>query len=99
MCGKESVSEPLGKPLADQAGGDVAPAAGAKTDDDAHRPRRIGLRPCDPRDGRERDNSGSGELQKLAPPNFHGVPPLELLATAQAYCGSSIYRHTVGLDR
>ncbi len=43
----ELLAEPLRQPLADQARDDVGRAAGGKADDDAHRPRRIGLRPCD----------------------------------------------------
>ena len=40
----------------------VPPAANA--DDDAHRPRRIGLRPRDPRDGRQR-GSARCQMQKM----------------------------------
>ena len=43
-----------------------------KADDDAHRPRRIGLRPCDTRDGRER-GSARCQMQKLPAGKFHGV--------------------------
>src|SRR5262249_58766191 len=50
----ELLAEPLREPLADQACSDVASTARSKADDDAHRPRRIGLRPCNSRDGRER---------------------------------------------
>ena len=38
--------------------------AGGKADDDAHRPRRIGLRPRDTRHGRQR-GSARGQMQKL----------------------------------
>ena len=38
--------------------------------DDAHRPRRIGLRPRDPRDGRQR-GSARRELQELATEKLH----------------------------
>ena len=41
-----------------------ADAAGGKSDDNAHRPRRIDLRPCEPRHGRER-GSARGQMQKL----------------------------------
>ncbi len=50
----EGLAEPLRQPLAHQTCDDVARAAGGKTDDDAHRPRRIGLRPRDARQSRER---------------------------------------------
>ena len=39
-------------------------AAGGKADDDAHRPRRIGLRPRDARHGRQR-GSARGQMQKF----------------------------------
>ena len=41
----ELLTEPLGEPSAQQARGDVISARGGKTDDQAHRPRRIALRP------------------------------------------------------
>jgi hypothetical protein len=47
------LAEALGQPLTDQAREDVRRAAPGKADDDAHRPRRIGLRPSDARDGRQ----------------------------------------------
>src|SRR5215831_15459532 len=45
---KELLAESLRKPLRYQARDDVGRAAGRISDDDAHRPRRIGLRPRDP---------------------------------------------------
>jgi hypothetical protein len=57
IFGDERLSEPLGKPLTDQARGDVDPAAGGKADDDTHRPRRIGLPPRYTRYGRKRGSS------------------------------------------
>jgi hypothetical protein len=42
----------------DQARDDVGRAAGRKADDDAHRPRRIGLRPREARDGRQHGSAG-----------------------------------------
>ena len=51
-----------------------APPA-AKADDQAHRPRRIGLRPRDPRHGRQR-GSARGQMQKLLRRgSFIAVPP------------------------
>ena len=51
----------------------VPPAATAN--DDAHRPRRIGLRPSEARDGRER-GSARGQMQKLSSVGkFHFAPP------------------------
>ena len=45
----ELLAEPLRQPLTDQTREDVVRAAGGKADDDAHRPRRIGLRPSEAR--------------------------------------------------
>ena len=45
----EGLAETLGKPLSDQACGDVRCAAGRIADDHAHRPLRIGLRERMPR--------------------------------------------------
>ena len=42
------LAKSLREPLADQARDNVGAAAGWKTNDDAHRPGRIGLRPRDP---------------------------------------------------
>jgi hypothetical protein len=69
----EWLTEPLRRPLADQARDNIGPAAGRIADDDAHRPRRIGLRACDARKGRERSSSG-GQTQKLTAMRFHGPP-------------------------
>src|SRR5262245_24289085 len=53
------LTETLRQPLSYQARHDVGGTTGGKSDDDAHRPRRIGLRPSYARDGRER-GSASG---------------------------------------
>ena len=45
----EWLAEPLRQPLTHQAREDVVRTAGGKADDDAHRPRRIGLRPREAR--------------------------------------------------
>ena len=60
----EWLAEPLRQPLTHQARDDVGRAAGAKPTIDAHRPRRIGLRPRDARHGRQR-GSARGQMQKL----------------------------------
>jgi len=70
----ELLAEPLREPLADQACDDVGAAAGGKADDDADRPRRIGLRPGDPRDGRQRGGARC-EMQKISAGKFHFEPP------------------------
>ena len=41
------LAEPLRQPLADKTRDDISPASRRETDDDAHRPRRIGLRPSE----------------------------------------------------
>ena len=43
----ELLAEPLGQRLCDQPREDVGPTARGKANDDAHRPRRIGLRPSE----------------------------------------------------
>jgi hypothetical protein len=45
----ELLAEPLPQHLADQARVEVGRSGSGIRDDDAHRPRRIGLRPSDPR--------------------------------------------------
>src|SRR5262249_31244414 len=61
----EWLAETLGQPLTDQEREDVRRAARRKADDDAHRPRRIGLRLRDARHGWERGHA-SGQLQKMS---------------------------------
>src|SRR6185312_13261500 len=59
----EWLAEPLLQPLSHRACEDVARAAGGKSDDDAHRPRWIGLRPSNMRHGGQR---GSGTVRPSA---------------------------------
>src|SRR5262249_1479803 len=70
----ERLAEALGELLADQARDNVGSAAGWITDNDAHRPRRVGLRPRDTRHRRER-GSARGQMQKFAAGKFHFEPP------------------------
>jgi hypothetical protein len=60
----ERLAEPFGQPLPGQARDDVAAAAGVKADDQAYRPQRIGLRPCNARDRRQRHSTGR-KLEKM----------------------------------
>ena len=60
----EWLAEPLRQPLTDETRDDVGRAAGGKADDQSHRPRRIGLRPSDARDGRQRGSAGR-QMQKI----------------------------------
>src|SRR6516225_757024 len=53
------------QPLTHQTREDVVPAAGSIPDHPAHRPRRIGLRPSDPRHGWQRGSAG-GQMQKIS---------------------------------
>ena len=43
----ELLAKPLREPLTEQSREDIGPAASGNADDHAHRPRRIGLRPCE----------------------------------------------------
>jgi hypothetical protein len=66
----ELLAEPLREPLADQATKDVDGATGGRCDNDTHRPRRVGLRPSDARNYRQR-GSGGGQMQKISTGKFH----------------------------
>ena len=70
----DGLAEPLREPLADQAREDVTGAAGREADHDAHRPRRIGLRPCNERHGRKRGSTRC-QMQKVSAGKSHGIPP------------------------
>jgi hypothetical protein len=59
------LAEPLRQPLSHQAREDVGRAARRERHDDAHRPRRIGLRKSEARDGRERGGT-RGQVQKIS---------------------------------
>ena len=61
----ERLAKPLRQPLTDQACENVSRAAGSKANDNAHRARRIGLCPRDPRHRRQR-RSTRGQMQKLS---------------------------------
>src|SRR5262249_34991504 len=73
----------LGEPLTYHARDDVNRLAGGKSDDDPHGPRRIGLRPRDPRHSWER-GSACCEMQKLS-----AVGKFHLLNSAKF----SIFQH------
>src|SRR5262249_22746603 len=70
----ERLTEPLREPLTYQARRDVRTASGREANNDAHRPRRIGLRPSEPGDGRER-GSAHRQMQKMSAGKFHFDPP------------------------
>src|SRR5262245_18148566 len=71
----ERLAEALGELLADQARDHVGSAAGGITDNDAHRPRRIGLRPRETRHGRQRGSAG-GQMEKISAWKFQLEPPI-----------------------
>jgi hypothetical protein len=58
------------QPLPHHARDGVGIAASGKTDDDAHWPRRILLRPSEARHGRQR-GSACGQMQKISAGKFH----------------------------
>src|SRR5262245_4851003 len=75
----ERLAEALGELLADQARDNVSSAAGGITDNDAHRPRWIGFRLRQPRDGRQH-GSARGQMQKLSAGKFHlNLPLLDII--------------------
>src|SRR5262245_44734782 len=70
----EWLAEPLRQPLADHARNDVSRAARGKWHDQTHRPRRVGLRPCNTRHGRQRRRA-RGQMQKSSAGKFHSALP------------------------
>src|SRR5262249_31435245 len=68
------LAKSLREPLTDQASDDVDAAAGWNADDNAHRPRWIGLRPRDTRHRRERGRARD-QMQKISAGKFHLEPP------------------------
>jgi hypothetical protein len=66
--------EPFRQRLSYQACDDVRRKTGWKADDNTHRPRRVALRPGDPRHGRQR-GSARGQMKEFAAGKFHGVTP------------------------
>ena len=72
----ELLAEPLRQPLSHQAREDVGASSRRKSDDDTHRPRRIGLRHRNPRHHRQR-GSARGQMQKVSAGKFHKHPFLK----------------------
>src|SRR5262245_41125335 len=70
----EWLTEPFRQPLADQPCNNIDVGASGESDDDMHRPRRIGLRPSDARHRRQRGSAG-GQMQKISAGKFHLNPP------------------------
>jgi hypothetical protein len=68
------LAEPFRQPLCSQAGDDVRCTPRAEANDNVHRSRGIGVRPCDPRHGRECGGAYC-QIQELAAGKFHSHPP------------------------
>ena len=68
------LAEALRQPLTHQTRDDVGRTSWSERHDDAHRPRRISLRPSEARHGRQRGSTG-GQMQELAAGKFDGEPP------------------------
>src|SRR5262245_2324449 len=68
------LTETLRQPLSYQARHDVGGTTGGKSDNDAHRPGRIALRPSDARDSREPGNTRC-KMKKSTARHVHGVQP------------------------
>src|SRR5215831_16547426 len=71
----ERLAESIRQLLAQQPCHDVGRAAGRKTDENAHRPRRIGLRESKARDSWQRGGA-RGQMQEFAAGKFQLEPPL-----------------------
>src|SRR5262245_11405191 len=87
ILGHERLAEPVRQPLSNHTCGGVGWAAGCIADDEAHRPRRIRLRP---RDTRHRQQRGSTrcQLQKSTTGKFHFTPPSHHSITSSARASS-----------
>src|SRR5580704_4203325 len=60
------------QPIGNDTPGDIRPATWRESDQESHRPRRIGLRPCDRGRRRER-GSARRQMQKLSAGKFHSI--------------------------
>src|SRR5262249_56143046 len=73
----EVVAKPLGQPLSHEARQDVGRATSPKADDDANRPRRIGLRQGQTRSRRQGEGT-SRQIQKASTGKRHKALPAQL---------------------
>src|SRR5262249_2143234 len=80
----ELLAQSFRQPLSDQARDDIGGAAGRKADDDAHRSRRIILRPCSERDHRE-GSSICCRPQKSTACKIDAEPGIRLSTACAAY--------------
>src|SRR5262249_26799204 len=72
-------------------------SAGSERHDPMYRPCRIGLRPYDARDGRQR-GSNTCQTQKLTAEKFHCAPLRKLRAARQAGCRTDAAR-SIGVSK
>jgi hypothetical protein len=79
------LAEPLRHCLTDEPRDDVGRAAGGNEHDDGYRPRRVGLRLCNARHGRQRGRARC-QMQKLSTGKFHGALPLATPKLFQSPC-------------
>src|SRR5262245_20020961 len=86
----ELLGKSLRNPLTHQARRDVANPARGICDDPAHWSRRVSLRLCDTRDGRER-GSARGQVQKLSAVNFHGDLSTSLAVASASWFASNAF--------
>ena len=68
------LTKPLRQPLSDQAREDVGRAGRGEWHDQTYRSRRIGLRPCNPRDGWQRGGA-AGQMKEISAGKFHVALP------------------------
>src|SRR5262249_7121475 len=95
----EWLAKPLGQPLTHQARDDVIRTAWSKADHNAHRPRRIRLRFCDARHGRQRGSARS-QMQKISAGEVHKTPlemPVKGPSLRLAICGLDYLSPPLGL--
>jgi hypothetical protein len=79
--------------LSDQARRDVGCAGRGEWHDQTHRPRRIGLRPSEARQRRQRGSARS-EMQKISAGKFQSEPPSHHSITSSAIANATIRERT-----
>src|SRR5262249_23793739 len=89
----EWLAEPLRKQLTEQPTMHIVRASRGERDDDAYRPRWIGLRSCNTRPGRQRGSAG-GQMQKSSAGKFQLEPPSHHSITS-----STVARSCAGTSR
>jgi hypothetical protein len=88
------LAKPLGQPSTDQTCENVGRAASGRRNDDAHGLYWIGLRPCNPRCGRDRGSARRAEIDDaevlLLSPSANGHAAGRARSDAAALAGFSI---------